>query len=182
MVQLRNQMAGTQGTFAACHHGSPRHAGVLARLSKTWEVRRADTGAVAQECQASDPAVFSIRLCRHLCTSHPSQFCHAGALARLFKTGEERRAVVGAVAQECQASGQLSWAVELYEQAGQAPSALHVVATQLALLLQPALTSAAKGGPAPRSACPTSELVIPIADQRQPFALRAARVAIQLAL
>ena len=55
--------------------------------------------------------------------------------------------MVGAVAQECQASGQLAWAVELYEQAGQAPSALHVVSTQLALLVQPALSSSAKGAP-----------------------------------
>ena len=53
--------------------------------------------------------------------------------------------MVGAVAQECQASGQLSWAVELYEQAGLVSSALHVVTTQLSALLQPALTNAGKG-------------------------------------
>lgn len=72
---------------------------------------------------------------------------HAGPLARLFKSAEERKRVVGAVARDCQASGQLDWATELYEQAGHVPSALHVVCAQLALLVQPAISNSAKGMP-----------------------------------
>ena len=54
---------------------------------------------------------------------------------------------MGAVARDCQASGQLDWATELYEQAGHVPSALHVVCTQLGLLIQPAISNSAKGAP-----------------------------------
>ncbi|KAK9812585.1 hypothetical protein WJX73_010575 [Symbiochloris irregularis] len=63
----------------------------------------------------------------------------AGALDRLLPEARERSRVLGMVAQECQASGQVDWAIELYQASGQAASALHIVCHQLAMLIPASL-------------------------------------------
>src|SRR5262245_7761874 len=50
-----------------------------------------------------------------------------GPLGRLLPDAAERRHVLGVVAQGCQASGQMDWAIELFQAAGQVAAALNIV-------------------------------------------------------
>ena len=63
-----------------------------------------------------------------------------------MKSPEERGALVGGIAAECERAAQLDWAVELYMYAGQPGAALALINDQLSNALQPALSSSAKGG------------------------------------
>ncbi len=67
-------------------------------------------------------------------------------MERFVKSPEERGALVGGIAAECERAAQLDWAVELYMYAGQPGAALALINDQLSNALQPALSSSAKGG------------------------------------
>ena len=67
-------------------------------------------------------------------------------MERFVKSPEERGALVGGIAAECERAAQLDWAVELYMYAGQPGAALALINDQLSNALQPALSSPAKGG------------------------------------
>ena len=69
----------------------------------------------------------------------------AGAMERFVSSPEERGALVGGIAAECERAAQLDWAIELYLYAGQAGAALALINDQLSNALQPALSSPAKG-------------------------------------
>lgn len=75
-----------------------------------------------------------------------------GAMERFVSSAEERGALVGGMAAECERAAQLDWAVELYLYARQPGAALALINDQLSNALQPALSGAAKGKP--WDACP----------------------------
>ena len=66
-------------------------------------------------------------------------------MERFVSSPEERGALVGGIAAECESAAQLDWAIELYLYAGQAGAALALINDQLSNALQPALSSTAKG-------------------------------------
>lgn len=71
--------------------------------------------------------------------SYISNICDTGSLERLLPEAGERSRVLAMVAQECQATGQVDWAIELFQASGQAASALHIVCHQLAMLIPSSL-------------------------------------------
>jgi len=69
----------------------------------------------------------------------------SGAMERFVSSPEERGALVGGIAAECERAAQMDWAVELYMYAGQPGAALALINDQLSNALQPVLSSSAKG-------------------------------------